>query len=136
MLFQIGNRYSKVWEHDEALSMFIKALEFAETDDNCLCIQDAIRHIGMPHSTFYYLCKLHSDLDNIKEDINSAVICRINKGTLNSDYNPTAGIWRMKQLGEKDVVGHDMSGNLTIQQLEPAKFAIDDGSRTDAPETD
>ena len=134
--FELGNRYSKIWEHDEVFPLFVKALEFAETDDSCLCIQDAIRYIGIPHSTFYYLCKNNSDLDNIKDDINNAVICRINKGALKGDYNPTAGIWRMKQLGEKDIVGHDMSGNLSIQQLEPAKFAIDDGNRSDAPKAD
>ncbi|MBK7215212.1 MAG: hypothetical protein IPH88_18370 [Bacteroidales bacterium] len=61
-------------------------------------------------------------MDNIKEDINSAVICRINKGTLNSDYNPTAGIWRMKQLGEKDSSTHEInSTGISINLVDGSK---------------
>ena len=96
-----GNVYSQVWTLENALPRFIDALEFSKTDD-CLCLQDAIIHSGIPSRTFYYLAENHEDLQTIKEDIHVQIISRINKGALKDNFVASPAIWRMKQLGEKD----------------------------------
>lgn len=94
--------------------MFIAALEYAENQD-CLSLQEAIKHIEMPSSTFYDLADQFEVLERIKKDILNAVLIRINRGSLTGGYNPTAGIWRMKQLGEveKSETKHDATIHIT-----------------------
>jgi hypothetical protein len=50
-------------------------------------------------------------LQYFKEDIKRLLTARINKGALQGNYNVTAAIWRMKQLGEKDPDKHQESSN-------------------------
>lgn len=96
-----GNKYAQMYTEEEALSMFEQMFEYSKTD-NCLCVQDAFLHVGMPSSTFYYLISVRKELEDIKKDIDASVISKINRGGLKGDFNPTASIWRMKQLGERD----------------------------------
>ncbi len=97
-----GNRYTQKYTEDQAIELFVKAAEYAINDKECLSVQDAVIHIDIPHSTFYDLAEKHKVLDNIKKEINNAVIARINKGALLNKMNATAAIWRSKQLGEAD----------------------------------
>ncbi len=96
-----NNRYNQKYTKEEAITIFEQAVEFSKTSD-CLSVQDAIIHVDVPHTTFYNLCKLHKELNNIKEEINQNIIARINRGGLTNELNTTACIWRMKQLGERD----------------------------------
>ena len=97
-----GNRYTQKYSEEQAVELFVKAAEYAINDKDCLSVQDAVIHINIPHSTFYDLAEKHKVLDNIKKEINNAVIARINKGALLNKMNSTAAIWRSKQLGETD----------------------------------
>jgi len=97
-----GNRYTQKYTEDQAIELIVKAAEYAINDKECLSVQDAVIHINIPHSTFYDLADKHKVLDNIKKEINNAVIARINKGALLNKMNATAAIWRSKQLGEAD----------------------------------
>lgn len=98
------NKYAQEWTLENAQPRFEDALEYATTDESCLCLQDAIFKSGIPSRTFYYLSGNHIVLQTIKEDIHNRIISRINKNALDrvlpSPASPS--IWRMKQLGEKD----------------------------------
>lgn len=98
----VGNQYTRKYTLEEALPLFEKAREYARINDDCLCVQDAVKEANIPSRTFYDLCDQFDVLQDIKRDINDFVISRVNRGALKGDYNATAGIWRMKQLGEKD----------------------------------
>jgi len=97
-----NNDYTRKYTDDDALEYFNKALTYSVEDDECLCIQDAIFHCGMPYSTFYDLASKSKVLETIKKDIAENVIRRVNKGGLKSKLNPAMSIWRLKQMGEKD----------------------------------
>ena len=97
-----NNKYNQKYSLEQAIELLDKAVEYSRENEDCLSVQDAIIHIGLPHSTFYHLCSNHKELDNIKTEINNNVIARVNKHALKGNFNATAGIWRMKQLGEKD----------------------------------
>lgn len=96
-----GNKYAQVYTFEEAFEKFKEMLEYSATDD-CLCVQDAFLHVKMPSSTFYYLTESYKELEDIKKDIDANVISKINRKALKGEFQPTASIWRMKQLGEKD----------------------------------
>ena len=100
--FKKGNRDAEKWSIEDAEEIFLIALGFANDNDECLCVEDAIHHTKIPYSTFYNLAKKHSVLEDIKKDINKAVLRRINKGGLLAEFNPAMSIWRLKQLGEHD----------------------------------
>jgi hypothetical protein len=100
--FKKGNRDAEKWSIEDAEEIFLTALDFANDNDECLCVEDAIHHTKIPYSTFYNLAKKHSVLEDIKKDINKAVLRRINKKGLHGEFNPAMSIWRLKQLGEHD----------------------------------
>ena len=100
--FKKGNRDAEKWSLEKAEELFNKAYECALTNKDCLCVEDAIYHSGIPFSTFYNLSKKSTVLEDIKKDINRAILRRINKKGLNGEFNATMSIWRLKQLGEQD----------------------------------
>lgn len=104
--FQQSNKDAEKWTKEEALEVFEQLYELAATSDDILSIADvnlyAKKHFNLPRSSFYYLVKKFNVLDDIKKDINDAIISKINRKGLNGDFNPTMSIWRMKQLGESD----------------------------------
>ena len=100
--FKKGNRDAEKWSLEDAEELFLKALDFANDSDECLCVEDAIHHTKIPYTTFYDLAKKHSVLNSIKTDIKRSVLRRINKGGLLAEFNPAMSIWRLKQLGEHD----------------------------------
>lgn len=104
MAFEIGNKYAREWTLENALPRFEDVLKYALEDENCLCMQDAIIQSGIPSTTFYYLVDNQPVLKSIKQDINDAIIARINRLALDK-YNPvpaSPAIFRMKNLGERD----------------------------------
>ena len=132
MAAEINNKYAQEWTLENATPRFQDALEFAETDPTCLCLQDAIYFSAIPYTTFYQLAKDHNDLNSIKENIHAAIIRRINKNALKSvlPAPSAASIWRMKQLGEKDQQFIDNTNrnanlNITVQSDEDKKLVDD-----------
>ena len=111
-----GNKYAQIWNEENAMVEFIKALEFAENDETCLCLEDAIHHAQIPYSTYDYLANKYEVLGRIKKDTMAEVKRRINKGSLEGGYNPASGIWRMKQLGDTDK--QEIKQEVTSNQLE------------------
>ena len=101
-IFEEGNKAAEKWTYEEAHAILTKALETTVLDNSVLCVQDAFFAVKLRPTTAHYLIKKFPDLEDIKRDINDRVISRVNKGALEGDYNSTAGIWRMKQLGERD----------------------------------
>lgn len=100
--FKKGNRDAEKWSLEKAEELFNKALDYAESSKECLCMEDAIYNSNLPYTTFYDLAKKHTVLNNLKKDINRAILRRINKKGLNGEFNPAMSIWRLKQLGEQD----------------------------------
>jgi len=107
--FKKGNRDAEKWSLEKAEELFNKAYEYALINKDCLCVEDAIYHSGIPFSTFYNLSKKSTVLEDIKKDINRAILRRINKKGLNGEFNATMSIWRLKQLGEEDVTKTDVT---------------------------
>jgi hypothetical protein len=102
MAFEKGNKTAQEWTLENAKPRFDDALEFAENDQTCLCLQDAIYFSGIPYTTFYYLSNNEDVLNAIKQNIMNAVTRRINRLALKDQAPAAPAIWRMKQLGEKD----------------------------------
>lgn len=96
------NKYAQKYTLEHAMDLFINGLEYAEIDNNCLSLHDAIKQTTIPYSTYDYLAEKHEVLGRIKKDTMIEVLRRINSKALKGEYQPTASIWRMKQLGEKD----------------------------------
>lgn len=106
--FTKGHTQSLKYTEEEAVEKFEEVLVQAKKKD-CLSIQEAIINSSLPYSSFYYLLDKFPNLESIKKEIEIHVLARINKGSLTGEYNPTAGIWRMKQLGEKDEKHQDIT---------------------------
>jgi len=100
--FKEGNKAHEKWTHEEALNIFNEMLTFAMDDELVVSVQQAYIEYGIPSTTYYYLLDKFPELASIKKGINDIIIARVNKGAINNEMNPTASIWRMKQLGEKD----------------------------------
>ena len=81
---------------------FREMLENAKNNEDVLSFQDACASINWRDSKCNYWASKLPVFATLKKDIQDTIVRRINKKTLKGDYNPTASIWRMKQLGEKD----------------------------------
>lgn len=94
------------WSNKKApavvLRKFKEMYENAKTDDNILCFQDACMSIGWRSSKVDYWAKKIPTFGSLKTDIQNIIVSRVNKNALFGDFNATASIWRMKQLGEID----------------------------------
>lgn len=127
MAAEKGNKYAQEWSEEAAIIAFIEILEYAETREDCLSLQKAVKSSNMPWSTYRHLADNQDVLARIKEDTHAAIIIRINDGTLKGDFQPTAGIWRMKQLGEKDSKELDhKSSDGSMSTKPPTKQEIED----------
>jgi hypothetical protein len=125
--FRKGNKAAEKWTIEEARNALEEAFLNAFKSNDVLCVQDAFFSIDMRPTTAHYLINKFPELEDIKKDINDVVICRVNKGALEGDYNPTAGIWRMKQLGEKDqqFKDHTTGGDKINTAPDLAKLSTD-----------
>ena len=99
--FKEGNKVAQK-SPKVVLRKFNEMLENAQNDNDILCFQDACYSIGWRDSKVDYWVNKSAVFEKLKKDIQSAIIRRINKGALTGGYNPTASIWREKQLGETD----------------------------------
>ena len=117
-----GNKYNQEWTLENATPRFEDALKYAQENDECLCMQDAVAQTGIPTTTFYYLIDNHKELKSIKEDINSEIIRRINKKALQNKFSASPAIWRMKQLGEKDKTEIENTGHIEVRTIKFKKY--------------
>jgi hypothetical protein len=119
--FKHGNKAAEKWTIELAKEVFSHMLEYTQKNNNVLSVQQAYIDYGIPCVTYYYLLEKFPELEPFKKGINDTIISRVNKGALEGDYNPTAGIWRMKQLGEKDEKHQDITtkGESINKQLSP-----------------
>lgn len=106
-----GNDYARKWTEDEAIEVFIEGLNFADDDDDALCIEDVFKHMEMPKTTFYDLIKQFDVLNSIKGDMNSAIVRRVNAAALKSGFAAAPAIWRLKQMGESDQQNINVTSN-------------------------
>jgi hypothetical protein len=100
--FEKGNRAAEKWTLSEATDAFEWMMNNAMDDSDVLCVQDAYLAYPMRGSVFHYLIDKFPVLEKFKRDIQDVIISRINRNALRNEFNPTASIWRQKQLGEKD----------------------------------
>jgi hypothetical protein len=127
--FKKGNVYAQVYDMEELTALFLKGLEYAQKTKDCLCLADAIHHTGIPYSTYDWQAEKHAVLGQIKKDTMVEVTRRINKGGLMGDYNPTASIWRMKQLGERDEKYQDVTTKGEKVESQITTFQLPDNGR-------
>ena len=100
--FQIGNKAGEVWSREDVEKLMDDMRTNASNNDDILCLQDAIRSVGLYSSGLNYLLNRFPEFETIKKDIQDVIVCKVNRNALKGDFNPTASIWRMKQLGERD----------------------------------
>lgn len=123
MAAEIGNKYAQEWTLENALPRFEDTLKFALDDEkNCLCMQEAVMQSGIPSRTFYQLSKDHKVLQDIRAEINDAIIIRVNRGAMKGDLKETSSIFRMKQLGERDKLEIDHTTAGESFNVKPFKF--------------
>ena len=110
--FQIGNKEAEKWTFEEVEKIMFQMLDNCKTDENILCLQDAIHSVDLYSSSLNYLIGLYPVFESIKSDMNSIIIGRINKKALKGEFVSTPAIFRMKQCGEKDesAINHQNNG--------------------------
>lgn len=74
-----------------------------------LSIQACQINSGFGHSVFYDLIDQYPELEDIKKQMNDAIIMNVNEQALKFKFAPAVAIWRMKNLGEKDKQEVDMN---------------------------
>lgn len=102
--FEIGNKEAEKWTEEDARIIIEQMRTNTVEDSKILCLQDAIHSVGLYRSGMDYLTDKFPVFGNIKKDIQEIITARVNAKALNSEFNATASIWRMKQCGEKDIV--------------------------------
>ena len=120
-----------------------KAIEAIELY-NLVYIEEVVHYLPCDKVTFYNhkLNEFNSIKDRLeknKVDIKGELRKKMFDSESPSDrvilYKLLSTDDELQRLNSSTVkASHD--GTISIQQLEPAKFAIDDGNRTDAPEAD
>ena len=119
--FKQGNRAAEKWTLEESKKLFDDLIKFIKSNEEILSMQQAYIEYDIPHSTYYYLLEKFPVLDKYKKAAYDVIISRINIGALLNKMNPTAAIWRMKQSGELETKGLDIttkgeSMNIDIDQ--------------------
>jgi len=115
-VFEKGNKAAEKWTEEDAVKAFEDMLDFTMNNDQVLSVQQAYIDYGMHPATYYYLTDKFPVLESVKNGINDILISRVNSGCLKGDLVATPGIWRMKQLGERDekAIDHKSSdGSMT-----------------------
>lgn len=99
MAFEEGNKHAEKHSLEEWVAIFEGIYEKAMNGE-FLSLQQAFIESDVRPSTATWLVDKHRVLATIKKDIGDAIANTINKGGLNSKFNPAMSIWRLKQLGE------------------------------------
>jgi len=100
--FKIGNKAAEKWTEEEVYKLFEEMYVNVSEDDEILCFSDACLSVGYRDSHVDYFITKFPVFEIHKKDVKKRIVSRINKEALQNNYNPTASIWRMKQLGERD----------------------------------
>jgi len=119
--FKAGNTVAKK-SPKVVIRKFFAMLENAKSEDEILSFQDACASIEWRDSKVNYWVRKLPVFATLKEDVQNVIIARINTKALKNEFNPTASIWRQKQLGEKDekVVDNKSSdGSMSVSKLSP-----------------
>jgi len=122
-VFTENNKAAEKWTEEAAKAAFSDMLEYCRKDDDVFSLQQAYIDFGMHPATYYYLTNKFPVLEEYKKGMADIIIARINKGSIKGDYNPTASIWRSKQLGEKDTQYQNVDANVNSTiVVKPPKF--------------
>lgn len=124
--FKIGNKAAEKWNEEEAVKVFEDLYEFTKERKDIVSIQEAYIEFGITPTNYYYLSSKFSVLKDIKNGMNDIIIARVNKGAINQEMNPTACIWRMKQLGEQDKKEIDHTSKGESISITPMQFVSND----------
>lgn len=130
--FKKGNKAAEKWTEEEAKDSFNAMLLFAAKNESVVSVQQAYIDFGMPSTTYYYLIDKFPVLASVKKGINDIIISRVNKGAINNEMNPTACIWRMKQLGERDkqeveAINTNLNADLNDKERQEALARVKNG---------
>ena len=126
--FKEGNKAAEKWTLNEVEKVMDEMRDNAMEDKRILCLQDAIHSVSLYSSSLNYLIDKFPVFENIKKDIQDIITARINKGALEGDYQPTAAIWRMKQLGEIDSKEIKQKIDMSVKDpLKPFRDALSEG---------
>lgn len=109
--FKLGHKEAEKWTKEDSISAFEELIEYADVNKS-LSIQSAIiKSKIIPFRTFYYLLEKFPILHSYKKELENVVITTVNDMAILGEGNPTACIWRMKQLGERDEVVNNHQNN-------------------------
>lgn len=106
------------------LRKFSEMIENTKNDNNILCFQDACHSVNWRCSKVNYWCDKIPTFATLKSDIQNIIVSRINKGALDNDFNSTASIWRMKQLGERDEKYQEQ--HINVKESKPERLSFED----------
>lgn len=106
------------------LRKFNEILENVKNDvsNDILSWYDACNSIGWRNTKCDYWAEKFPIFGNLKKEIQQSIASKINRGTLTSTFNATGGIWRMKQLGERDERYQENQSNVTVKSIDPIKW--------------
>ena len=123
---QKGNKNALKWTEEKKLEIFKQVAEIARTDDEVLCLYDAVDKCLMPLTTYDIFAKDFPELGLLKAEAQKQIVRRINKNALFGTFTAAPAIWRMKQLGEKDEttqVTQNVNYNTEITQEEAKRIS-------------
>ena len=131
-----GNKYAQIYTLECWIDKLNKIYEDA-CNGNIWSIQEAWVKHGIRPSTVKWWIRKEKELSDIKEDINEAIIANLNRNCLTGDMNVTAGIWRMKMLGEREkqeIVNTNVNLNtspITKEEIDNIKKKIENNKDFD-----
>lgn len=96
-----GSANNQKYNKEEVLAIF-EELAQACIDGKYLSIQECQMNSGMRPRSFYVYAEKYPELEDLKRQMNDGIIANVNRMGLEGKFNPTAAIWRMKNLGESD----------------------------------
>ena len=78
----------------------------------------------LSYDQIVYLINKYKELQHYKNKLSDIIIERINNGALHGEFQQTASIWRMKQLGETDkTVQETINHNVEVSAKEAAEIS-------------
>lgn len=136
MAAEKGNKYAQKYTLEEWVDKLNEIYKDA-CNGNIWSIQEAWIKNDIRPSTVKWWINKEKELLAIKEDINDAIIANVNRNCLTGEMNVTAGIWRMKMLGEKEkqeIVNTNVNLNtspITKEEIDNIKKEIENNKDFD-----
>ena len=103
-----GSSLNQKYDKEEVFAIF-ERLAKACIEGEYLSLQECQMNSGMRPRSFYVYAEKYPELEDLKRQMNDGIIANVNRMGLEGKFNPTAAIWRMKNLGEKDRQEVDMN---------------------------